>query len=125
MVVQRVHCCLFSSGIPVVLCFSVQFSLGSGRLGLFVLGLWVSLAMSPSLSKHAVTLLRGPQAWCGGSWFGFQDLSAMGAVSIWELAADSGSSWMSQAPNLHLVIQLLIRLNGLCFVADITCALIG
>ena len=25
----------------------------------------------------------------------------MGAVSIWELAANSGSSWMSQAPNLH------------------------
>ena len=30
----------------------------------------------------------------------FQDFSAMGVVSIWQLAANSGSSWMSQAPNL-------------------------
>ena len=33
----------------------------------------------------------------------------MGAVSIWELAANSGSSWMSQAPNLHFARQLLTR----------------
>ena len=26
---------------------------------------------------------------------------------MWELAANSGSSWMSQAPNLHFVRQLL------------------
>ena len=31
----------------------------------------------------------------------------MGAVSIWELAANSGSSWMSEAPNLHFARQLL------------------
>ena len=46
---------------------------------------------------------------CGGSWLGCQDLSTMGAVSIKELAANSGSSWLSQAPNLHLAMQLLTR----------------
>ena len=35
-----------------------------------------------------------------GSWFSFQDLPAMGVVSIWQLATNSGSSWMSQAPNI-------------------------
>jgi len=34
-------------------------------------------------------------------WLGCQDLPAMGSVFIKELAANSGSSWMSQAPNLH------------------------
>ena len=38
---------------------------------------------------------------CGGSWLGCQVLPAMGAVSILGLAANSGSSRMSQAPNLH------------------------
>ena len=39
-----------------------------------------------------------------GSWLGDQDLPAMGAVFILELAANSGSSWISQAPNLHFSI---------------------
>ena len=30
----------------------------------------------------------------------------MGAVSIWELAANSGSSWMSQATDLHLHVAM-------------------
>ena len=49
----------------------------------------------------------------GGSWLGCLYLPAMGALSIQELAANSGSSWMSQAPNLHFVRQLLItfRIN--------------
>ena len=45
---------------------------------------------------------------CGPSWLGCQDLPAMGEVSIYALAANSGSSWMFQAPNLHLAMQLLI-----------------
>ena len=45
----------------------------------------------------------------GGSWLSCQYLPAMGAVSILELPANSGSSWMSQAPNLHLGMQLLMR----------------
>jgi len=41
---------------------------------------------------------------------GCQDLPAMGGVSIYELAANSGSSWLSQAPNLHFARQLLLLL---------------
>ena len=37
----------------------------------------------------------------GGSWLGCQVLPAISAVSILELAANSGSSRMSWAPNLH------------------------
>ena len=37
----------------------------------------------------------------GGSWLGCQVLPAISAVSILELAANSGSSRMSRAPNLH------------------------
>ena len=44
---------------------------------------------------------------CGGSWLGFQVLSAISAVSILELAAKSGSSRMSQSPSLHIAMQLL------------------
>ena len=43
-----------------------------------------------------------------GSWLGYQILPAIGAVSIMELAANSGSSRMSQAPNLHIETQLFI-----------------
>ena len=35
---------------------------------------------------------------CGGSWLGCQVLPAISAVSILELAANSGSSRMSRAP---------------------------
>ena len=38
---------------------------------------------------------------CGGSCLGCQVLLAFSAVSILELAANSGSSRMSRAPNLH------------------------
>ena len=44
----------------------------------------------------------------GGSWLGCQVLPAIGAVSILKLAANSGSSRMPQAPNLHLAMQLLL-----------------
>ena len=37
----------------------------------------------------------------GGSWLGCQVLSAISAVSILELVANSGSSRMSQASNFH------------------------
>ena len=41
------------------------------------------------------------------SWLGCQVLPAIGQVSILEVAANSGSSRISQAPNLHLATQLL------------------
>ena len=37
----------------------------------------------------------------GGSWLGCQVWPAISAVSILELVANSGSSRMSRAPNLH------------------------
>jgi len=43
---------------------------------------------------------------CGGSWLGCQVLPASGAVSFLKLAANNGSSRISQAPNLHIVMQL-------------------
>ena len=43
----------------------------------------------------------------GGSRLACQVLPAIGAVSILELATSSGSFRMSDAPNLHLVRQLL------------------
>ena len=33
-----------------------------------------------------------------------EDLPTLGAVSIEELAANGGSSWMLQAPNLHFAM---------------------
>ena len=44
----------------------------------------------------------------GGSWLGCQVLPAIGAVSILELAANSGSSRMSRAPNLQRATKLFI-----------------
>ena len=46
--------------------------------------------------------------WRGGSWLGFQVLPAVSAVSILELATNSGSSRMSQAPNLHRAMKLFM-----------------
>ena len=43
----------------------------------------------------------------GGSWLVCQVLPAIGAVSILELAANSGGSRMFLAPGLHLATQLL------------------
>ena len=50
----------------------------------------------------------------GGSWLGCQVFPPIGAVSIFELAAKSGSSRMSWAPNFHLAMQLLNNINLLC-----------
>ena len=49
-----------------------------------------------------------------GLMAGLPDLPAMGALSIKELANNSGSPWMSQAPNLYLAMQLLIGNLSLC-----------
>ena len=49
----------------------------------------------------------------GGSWLGCQVLPAIGAVSILELAANSGSSRMSWAPNLQRAMKLFITIRPL------------
>ena len=50
-----------------------------------------SPAMSPPFLRAMPSLFGGPPAWSGSSWLGCLDLPAMGAVSILELAANSGS----------------------------------
>ena len=62
---------------------------------------------------------------CSGLWLGHggsclvcQVLRAIGALSILELAANSGSSRMFQAPNLHLVTQLLNEVK--CSLTELT-----
>lgn len=45
-----------------------------------------------------------------GLMAGFSGLPAIGTVSILELAANNGSSWMSQASNLHIGTQFLIEI---------------
>ena len=47
----------------------------------------------------------------GGSWLGCQVLPAIGAVSILELAANSGSSRMSRAPNLQRATKLFTTID--------------
>lgn len=60
--------------------------------------------LSTVLSMWQVPAFSFP---CGGSWLGCQDLPFMGAVSIWELAVNSGNSSMHQASNFHFARQLL------------------
>ena len=63
--------------------------------------------LSPTLLP---SVYQGECDWClssqghGGSWLGCQVLPANNAVSILELAANSRSSRMSQAPNLPVVM---------------------
>ena len=47
----------------------------------------------------------------GGLWLGCQVLPAISAVSILELVANSGSSRMSQAPNLHSLRATKLFMN--------------
>ena len=93
-------------------------SSGCRRIWAFFFGALACPAMSPPFLRAMPSLLGGPLAWSGGSWLGCLDLPAMEAVSIWELAAYSGSSWMSQAPNLHFARQLLNAVK--CNLTDLT-----
>ena len=52
----------------------------------------------------------------GGSWLGCQVLPAIGAVSILELAANSGSSRMSRTPNLQGVTKVFSPVLTTCLV---------
>ena len=67
----------------------------------------------PPLPRHLLsTVYQRDGCLCSwehwGSWLGCHVLPAIVAVSILDLAANSGSSRMSQAPNFHLAMQLLI-----------------
>ena len=99
---------------PIIIVVSVVFILehasDSSCFGLYSLFCVEHLAVpSPFnfplfISVTAACLLGVVGA---GSWLGRQILPAIRAVSILELSANSGSSRMSQAPNLHLVMQLV------------------
>ena len=66
------------------------------RLAVFVLSLPHSLLSTVYQCDGCLSYLGS-----GGSWLGWQILPAVSAVSILELVANSGSSRMSWAPNLH------------------------
>ena len=71
------------------------------RLAVFVPSL-PTLCFPLCISVTGACFSRGR----GGSWLGGQVLLAIGAVSILELAANSGSSRMSRAPNLQRATKL-------------------
>jgi len=71
-----------------------------------VLWFFVSSVPHPLLSTVYQCDMRPSSQEHGGSWLDCQVLPAIGAVSIMELAASSGSSRMFQAPNLHRAMQL-------------------
>ena len=74
------------------------------RLAVFVPSL-PTLCFPLCISVTGACFSRGR----GGSWLGCQVLPAIGVVSILELAANSGSSRMSQAPNLQRAMKLFIN----------------
>ena len=68
----------------------------------------------PSLPTLCFPLCISVTGFCssrgrGGSWLGCQVLPVIGAVSILELAANSGSSRMFQAPNLQRATMLFMK----------------
>lgn len=64
------------------------------------------LCLPPAISLLTLWALAS-KAWHEGSWLGCQDLPAIGAVFFEELAANKGSSWISQAHNLYSTRWLL------------------
>ena len=96
--------CLLMRGIPLTLgcsaCLSVWREIGA--LCVECLAVFCSLP-SPPLCFSTVYQCEGCLSYQGrgGSWLGCQVLPAISAVSIWELAANSGSSrkfWGTQPP---------------------------
>ena len=89
--------------------FSVWWEVGAlsvERLAVFVPSL-PTLCFPLCISVMGACFFLG--AW--GSWLGCQVLPAIGAVSILELAANSGSSRMSWAPNLQRAKKLVIHIT--------------
>ena len=95
--------CLRMRGIPRALGCSAYLPVGrdAGALCVKRLALFVSCFPHPLLS--IVYQCDGCLSYQGrgGSWLGCLVLPAISAVSILELAASTGSSRMSRAPNLH------------------------
>ena len=98
--------CMHMHGIPRALGRRAYLSLGREVGALCVERLAVFVPSLPSLPHPLLSTLYqcdGCLSYLGhgGSWLGCQVLPAISAVSILELVANSGSSRMSRAPNLH------------------------
>ena len=74
-------------------------------------------SLPPPSLLSTVYQCNGCLSSCGraGSWLGCQVLPAISAVSILELAANSGSSRMSRAPNLYTATKLFIVIITLVY----------
>ena len=86
----------------------VVYYVGLGASGWGLQGLRLGIPEPPRGSRWSQPggsfgLARGAHGWV-----------AMEMVSIQELAANSGSSWILQAPNLHFVMQLLMTFLSSC-----------
>ena len=95
--------CLRMHGIPRALGCRACLSVGREVGALYVERLAVFVPCLPHPLLSTVYQCDGCLSYLGrgGSWLGCQVLPAISAVSILELVANSGSSRMSQAPNLH------------------------
>ena len=95
--------CLRMHGIPRALGRRAYLSVGREVGALFVEHLAVFVPSLPHPSLSTVYQCDGCLSYLGhgGSWLGCQVWPAISAVSILELVANSGSSRMSWAPNLH------------------------
>ena len=95
--------CLCMRGIPHVLGCCAYLSVWQEVGALCVERLAVFVPSLPPPLLSTVYQCDGCLSYQGrgGSWLGCQVLPAISAVSILELAANSGSSRLFQAPNLH------------------------
>ena len=106
-----VHCSMFNCVLN-----SVLASLGKFSEHLFSLvfhnckdSVYNSFSL-PSLFPLTCSVWRVPAFFScticdGGSRQGCQELLAMGGIPFKELAAHSGSSWISHSPNFHLAMN--------------------
>ena len=95
-------------GIPHALGCSAYLSVWREVGALCVERLAVTVPSLPTLCFPLCISVTGAcfSRGCGGSWLGCQVLPAIGAVSILELVASSGSSRMSWASNLQRATKL-------------------
>ena len=102
---------LHMRGIPRALGCNACFQCG-GKLEHYfwsILAVFVSSVPRPPLSTVYQCNGCPSSGGYGNSWLGCQVLPAICSVSILELAANSGSPRMSQAPILHRAMQLVIQ----------------
>ena len=80
--------------------------MGAVRFGQFFSGPWPSVAMNP-ISQSWLHSAQRSSSLLWGLMAGLPGFASHERSIHLQLAANSGSSWMFQAPNLQLVMQLL------------------